>query len=208
MKSVVRAALFSSALISCVHFRPSPEGPEGVARAYADALEQGQVELAFQLSSGVELATFKACYADAKARTARVAEVRAAAGGAPAGGSTLRLAIDHGTWRVQELDPARPADSARAAEVLTQFLDDAEHGDFDAALKRLGPSLRARYSAQRFKDDFEREPLAKERLARARSALQGGAWVVLADGAQLALGGGKAVRLAKEGDAWRVVALE
>jgi hypothetical protein len=205
MKSVFQAAVFAGALSSCAHFGPAPAGPEAAARAYADALEQGRVDDAFALSSGLDLPRFKTCYGDSAVRSRRASEVRAAADGKPV---ALRLVMEGGAWRVQELEAAKPAVEAQAAEALTRFLDAAEQGDFEAALKLVAPSLRARYSVERFKSDFEHEPLAKERLSRARTALRGGAWTVVADGAELPLGGGKAVRLSREGDAYRVVALE
>ncbi|MBL8956510.1 MAG: hypothetical protein JNK82_37390, partial [Myxococcaceae bacterium] len=103
---------------------------------------------------------------------------------------------------------AKPQVQQQAASVLTEFLDAAEAGRFDAALALLSTSWRNRYTAKRFEDDFGREPLARERLARARAALQGGAWVVDAAGAQLPLGEGRAVRLEREGEAFKLVALE
>ena len=47
-----------------------------------------------------------------------------------------------------------------------------------------------------------------ERLQRARAALKDGQWIVAADGAQLLLGDNKAVRLQREGQSYKVVALE
>src|SRR6266852_5991623 len=59
-------------------------------------------------------------------------------------------------------------------QVLGQFLDAAEEGDFDSAYQLLAGSWRARYTPARLKQDFELEPRAKELVARARSALKRG----------------------------------
>lgn len=207
MKSLLRGVAGAFALASCVHLGPAKAGPEGVARAYAEALEQNRLTEAHALSAGLDEAHFRACYADEKVRSQRAAEVRSAAGG-QGSGSQLRLTLENGSWRVQELEPAKPQVQEQAAEVLGRFLDAAEHDDFAAALSMLSASWRTRYSVERFKDDFTREPLAKERLQRARAALKAGAWVMAADGAQLPLGEGRAVRLARESDGYKVAALE
>ncbi len=206
MKSVVVAAICAGALLSCAHLGPAPAGPEGVARAYADALEQNRLDAALELSTGLDAKRFRALYGADAVRAARVAAVRAAADGS--GGGALKLVLDGGAWRVQELEPAKPQVQEQAATVLAEFLDAADAGRFEAALSLLSASWRNRYTAKRFEDDFGREPLAKERLSRARTALERGGWIVDAGGAQLPLGEGKAVRLEREGEAYRVVALE
>lgn len=206
MKPVFVAALCAGTLWSCAHLGPAPAGPEGVARAYAEALEQNRLDAALALSTGLDAKRFHALYGDAKIRSARAFAVRAAADGAT--GGALKLVLENGAWRVQELEPARPQVQEQAAAALTQFLDAAEAGQFEAALSLLSASWRNRYTARRFEDDFTREPLAKERLVRARTALGRGGWIVDAGGAQLPLGEGRAVRLEREGEAYRVVALE
>jgi hypothetical protein len=205
MKPAV-TALCVGALFSCAHLGPAPAGPEGVARAYAEALEQNRLDAALALSTGLEAKRFHALYGDAKVRTARAQAVRAAADGS--GGGKLELVLENGGWRVQELEPAKPQVQEQAAAALTQFLDAADAGQFEAALALLSAPWRNKYTAKRFEDDFAKEPLAKERLSRARTALAKGGWVVDAGGAQLPLGEGRAVRLEREGDTYRVVALE
>jgi hypothetical protein len=205
MKSFLLGAL--CALSACAHLGPAPAGPEGAARAYADALEQGRLDTAFAISTGLDEARFRECYSDAKVRARRAAAVRLAAEGTAAGGS-LKLVLEGGFWRVQELEPAKPVVQEEAREVLTKFLDLADGGDFEGALSLLGAQWRSRYTAQRFREDFAREPLAKERLQRARAALNDGRWIMGADGAQLPLGGGHSVRLWREADGFKVVALE
>lgn len=207
MKPVSVAALTLGAVFSCAHFGPAPGGPEAAARAYADALEENRLEAARALSTGLDAEQFAKVYADAGVRAERARAVRAAADGAQ-GVSSLKLVLENGAWRVQELEPAKPQVQEAAAEVLVRFLDAADAGNFEAALGLLGAQWRNKYTPKRFEEDFAKEPLAKERLQRARSALAQGRWVVDASGAQLPLGDGRAVRVAKEGDAYRVVALE
>lgn len=207
MKPVLVAAVCAGAWVSCAHLGPAPAGPEGAARAYADALEENRLDAALALSTGLDAAHFKKLYADAQVRALRARAVRAAADGATSSGA-LKLVLENGAWRVQELEPARPQVQEQAAQVLSRFLDAADAGDFEGALQLLGASWRNRYTPQRFGEDFAREPLAKERLQRARSALGQANWVVDAAGAQLPLGEGRAVRLMREGDALKVVALE
>ena len=207
MRPVLVAAVCAGAMFSCAHLGPSPAGPEGTARAYADALEENRLDAALQLSTGLDAQHFQQLYADAQVRAQRVQAVRAAADGAASGGA-LKLVLENGAWRVQELEAARPVVQEQAAAALTRFLDAADAGDFEGALRMLAASWRNRYTPQRFAEDFGKEPLARERLQRARSALSAGSWVVDASGAQLPLGGGRSVRLALEGDAYRVVALE
>ncbi|MBK7858891.1 MAG: hypothetical protein IPJ65_09790 [Archangiaceae bacterium] len=205
MKTFLLAALVAGALPSCAHFGPAPAGPEAAARAYADALEQNRLDAAREHSTGLDAARFAQAYGSAEVRAKRAAAVRAAADGQ---GSDLKLVLEGGTWRVQELEPAHPEVQQQAAQALVQFLDAAEGRDFERALSLLGASLRGRYTVQRLAEDFDREPLAPDRLARARTALAQGGWIMAADGAQLPVGAGHAVRLSRETEGWRVVALE
>jgi glutamate dehydrogenase/leucine dehydrogenase len=57
------------------------------------------------------------------------------------------------------------------------------------------------------KADFALEPQAKDRLVRARAALSAEV-VWKGEVAEVPLGGGKAVRLVREGGAFKVAALE
>ena len=99
------------------------------------------------------------------------------------------------------------APAATAAEALAAFIDAANAGDFDRAYALLSGDWRARYTPERLKSDFEAEPLAKERLERARVA-SAQAPVVRGDVAEFPIGAGKAVRLVKENGNFRVAALE
>jgi protease-4 len=92
-------------------------------------------------------------------------------------------------------------------QVLGQFLDAAERGDFDSAYQLLAGSWRARYTPARLKQDFELEPRAKEMVGRARSALKRGRRE--AEGfAEYPIGDGKAVRLVRENGAFKIASLE
>lgn len=59
----------------------------------------------------------------------------------------------------------------------------------------------------RLRQDFQAEPLAKERLDRLRAVLDGNL-ISTPEGVQLPLGEGKAARLIKEGDSFKVAAIE
>ena len=94
-----------------------------------------------------------------------------------------------------------------AAEVLGAFIAAAEARDFEQAYRLLCGSLRARYTPERLQRDFDSEPLAKERLERARQALRQEA-ILRGDFAEFPVGAGKAVRLVRENGAFRVASLE
>jgi len=106
---------------------------------------------------------------------------------------------------VSEGPPSSP--DAGSAAVLRRFLDAADVGDFDTAYQLLTESWRARYTPERLKRDFALEPRAKDLLARARVALKGSAREV-ADGVEYPIGDGSAVRLVREGGAFKIAALE
>jgi len=107
--------------------------------------------------------------------------------------------------RTAALPSAAP--TATATEALAAFITAAKTGDFDRAYALLSGDWRARYTPERLKSDFEAEPLAKDRLERARVALAQPP-VVRGDVAEFPIGAGKAVRLVKEGGNFRVAALE
>lgn len=123
----------------------------------------------------------------------------------------------------QAFDPSREASARCACEqpaadkqpptaraALAAFLDAAERGDFEVAYRLLAAPWRARYTPERLASDFRAEPLARERLARARGALSSltSAQAAEAPLVEFSLGGGRSVRLAREADGYRVVALE
>ncbi len=204
----VRFLPLGFALAGCVTTAPTLNGPEHVARAYADALAQGRVDDAWALSAPIDRAQFAVRYADAAARARRAAEVRKAAEGQPDAAVALETRAQG--WRVIEADfertvPLRDDEAARA--VVAHFLAAVDAGDFDAVFADLAAPWRARYTPARLKSDFAAEPAVAERLARIRAAI-GGAWVSTMAGPQLPLGDGRALKLQREGAALKVAALE
>jgi hypothetical protein len=185
----------------CAH---APPGPTAVAEAYARALEENRLEEAYALTSGPPegQAAFLERYADAAARQARAAEVRAGARQLEARAPSLRLQQGGGGWRVVEV---RPSDAPR--EALSHFLGAVEGGDWTTAWSLLAGPLRARYTPERLREDFQREPLAAERLRRAQVALRGPVQVTATE-AIFPLGEERGVRLVLEGGEYRVAALE
>ena len=98
-----------------------------------------------------------------------------------------------------------PQDAPRAA--LTRFLDGVEAGDWNLAWSLLSEPLRIRYTPERLREDFERDPLAAERLRRARLVVRGPVRLT-GTGAEFPLGGERAVRLEREAGEYRVAAIE
>lgn len=94
-----------------------------------------------------------------------------------------------------------------ASEALAAFIAAAEAQDFERAYGLLCGALRARYTPERLRRDFESEPLAKERLDRARQALRQQP-SLRGNSAEFPIGSGKAVRLVREDGTFRVASLE
>ncbi|MBU8894720.1 hypothetical protein DRW03_09360 [Corallococcus sp. H22C18031201] len=182
----------------------APREPGAVAEAYAKALEENRLPAAYALTQGAPDGerAFLEQYSDEKVRRERAAAVRAGAAELEARAPSVTLARSPEGWKVVE---ARPADAPRAA--LTRFLDAAEARDWKATWGLLAAPLRARYTPERLREDFEREPLAKERLRRARLALHAPIRVA-AGAAVLPVGEERAVRLVLEDGEYRVAALE
>ncbi|SES85127.1 hypothetical protein SAMN05443639_101429 [Stigmatella erecta] len=182
----------------------APRGPERTAEAYAKALEDNRLPQAYALTTGLPEgeAAFRGRYTDPAARRERAAAVRAGLplleGHAPA----LRLERRESTWRVVE---TLPTDEVKAT--LARFLNAAESTDWEKAWSLLSAPLRARYTPDRLREDYQREPLARERLRRARLALKGEVKVQGTE-ATLPLGAERAVRLVLEGEEYRVAAIE
>lgn len=104
-------------------------------------------------------------------------------------------------------ETSRAKDAQEAKEVLGDFIAAASARDFARAYLLLAGTLRARYTPQRLAEDFDAEPLAKERLERARQALRLPP-ALHGDVAEFAIGPEKAVRLVRENGTFRVAALE
>lgn len=195
------------ALTGCVHVAASADGPEDVARRYAEALEQGRVKDAWALSAPLDRDQFVARYTDAASRKARADGVRQAAVGKPS--QPVALEVKAEGWRVIEAPApvAAQADEKLARERVEHFLAAVDRGDFEAVFADLSATWRARYTPARLKADFTGEPAAVERLQRIKAALPG-RWEVTLAGPQLPLGDGKALKLLREGDGFKVAALE
>ncbi|MBZ4397411.1 MULTISPECIES: hypothetical protein [unclassified Myxococcus] len=182
---------------------PSRE-PVSVAEAYARALDEGRLQDAYALTTnGPDGETaFLERYSDEATRRERAAAVRSSTELLEARAPALTLARSGPDWRVVE---ARPADVPRAA--LRRFLDASDAKDWKTAYGLLAAPLRARYTPERLKEDFEREPLSKERLRRARLALNTHVRVGAGE-AVFPLGDERAVLLVLEDGEYRVLALE
>lgn len=184
----------------CAH---SP-GPSEVATSYARALEENRLADAYALTSAPPDArpAFLEHYADATVRQARAKEVRAALPELQARAPALFLVQGKEGWRVVE---EKPEDAPRAA--LKAFLDAVGAGNWNKAWSLLSDPLRARYTPERLREDFKREPLSAERVRRARLALEGDVRVT-ASGAEFPLGKDRAVWLVREAGEYRVAGIE
>ena len=182
-------------------------GPEVALEAYARALKENRLDDAYALTSPdtravVSRDAFFARYENPARREARAQVLLSGLDGLRVCAPDVEAVRSGEAWLVREL----PSEEA-ARRVLAEFLDASEKGDFERAYRLLSASLRARYTPERFAKDFAAEPLAKEKLARAREALAGE--LVLEEGrARFPLGEGKAVQLVREGGTYRVAALE
>jgi hypothetical protein len=182
----------------------TPREPVSVAEAYARALDEGRLQEAYALTNGGpegEVA-FLDRYSEEATRRERAAAVRAGTAVLEARAPTVTLANTKQGWRVVE---SRPADVPRAS--LSRFLDTVESRDWQKAWSQLAAPLRARYTPERLREDFEREPLAKERLRRARLALNANIRVGASE-ALFPLGEDRAVVLVLEDGEYRVAAIE
>ncbi|MBX5483592.1 MAG: hypothetical protein IRZ16_17355 [Myxococcaceae bacterium] len=182
--------------------------PESTAQAYARALEEGRLHDAYALTStsqrtsGLTEAMFAKLYRKPDARRARATAVKVAASSLTARSGTVALVREAEGWRVVE-----PLADFGPKKTLEAFVAAAEAGDFAAAYRLLAAPLRARYTPERLEADFRAEPLARERLARARQALA--QQPVLEGGtARFPIGEGRAVTLTLEADGYRVAAIE
>jgi hypothetical protein len=200
MKPACRLLLLLALTAGCA----TPKGPSAIAEAYARALEEDRLPDAYALTTGLPEGEpgFRERYADVAARRERAASVRVAVGELEARAPNLIVQRREDTWRVVE---TRPGDEAKA--VLTRFLNAVEARDWEKAWSLLSAPLRSRYTPDRFREDFQREPLANERVRRARLALRGSVKVTNSD-ATLALGADRYVRLVQEEGEYRVAAIE
>jgi hypothetical protein len=109
--------------------------------------------------------------------------------------------------------PARPApdaSSTRPGAALSRFAGAVERERWDEAYALLSARWRARLTPSRLAADFGAAgPIGRDAAARVRALLASGAAAeVKGDRAALQVGEGLAARLVREGDSWRVDALE
>lgn len=190
--------------VACAHTAARDDEPTRAARSYAASLREGRIDDAFASCVGLEASAFRARYQDVQARERRAGEVEAQLAG---NGNGLELVLEQGRWRVREGSAAAPGLEAQAKQTLDAFAAAVESRDFARALSLMAAGWRGRYTAQRLADDFSNEPLAKERLIRAKTAA-GGPWVAAGAGVTASVGAGKAVRLVREGETLKVESLE
>lgn len=201
VRKILASGVMVSVLVGCAH---DPHGPRATAESYARALESDwRSGEAFVAGGGSP--AWVAFYSDASNRQARARHIREALDRSP-DASPLVMELVKGQWRVVD---SAPADSMQgsADAVLARFIQATDEGDFQTAWTLLAPVLRARYTPQRLKDDFQLEAKSKERLNRVKAAA-GQAWRATPEGAERVLGEGKSVKLVREGTEWRVAALE
>ncbi len=182
-------------------------GPDDVALRYARALAENRLDDAYALTSKaqqerVSREAFSTRYSGERDRQARAEEILAGVGTMRARAGTLEATREPEGWRVAELPPAEAP-----RQVLERFVAAVDARDFDAAYGLLAPAWRARYTPARLKADFTAEPTAPDRVERLRAALDR-PLTVTADGAELPLGDGRAVRLLREAQSYTVVSLE
>jgi hypothetical protein len=187
----VAAGLLGVAILSCATSKSASS-----AEAYIQALDAGQLDAAYGLTSPafraqVSAEQFGARFADPAARAARVAAVQDGLGALARAAPEL---FD---------EPA----AERPVEVVLRFAAAIRAGHFDLAQRCLSTALRERYTPELLARDFHLEPTAAARLERAVLAVEGipervGAAV------RFALPGGGAVVVLRETDGWKLDALE
>ena len=182
-------------------------GPDTAAESYAQALRENRLDDAYALTTEgyrarVPKEAFVARYADEVRRNERATAIFAAVPQLRARSGEIEAAREDGLWRVEEVTPTEGP-----REALGKFLDAVSSNDFESAYRMLAGPWRGRYTPARLKADFAAEPLAKERLERARAALAGD-FVWRGETAELPVGEGKSVKLVREGGAFKVAALE
>jgi len=92
-------------------------------------------------------------------------------------------------------------------EALRGFIQASENGQFELAYRLLAQPWRARYTPDQLKRDFELEPRSKDLLARARAALAEGG-TTRGDLTEYPIGNGRAVRVVREPEGFKISALE
>jgi hypothetical protein len=185
------ALLVTLGLLGCASTGPTPP-----AEGYAHALETGQLDAAYALTtpafqSQLSLEQFRVRFSDPAARSARAAAVREG---------------------LAELAQAAPElfgkDATEAPEaIILHFATAIRAAHFDEGWRCLSAALRKRYSVEGLAQDFRAEPAASARLERAVLAAEG-IPVRDADTVRFPLPGGGSVVVVRERDGWKLEALE
>jgi hypothetical protein len=181
------------ALVGCSHV-PAKGGVE----AYAEALEKGDLETAWNLTSPAYQAKvsrdrFEAAMADPAVRATKAKRLHAVLAQAEV------IAPELSGRASQRIEAARAA--------LESFLSAADVRRFSEAWRWLSSDLRARYTPSSLARDFSLAPDAGDRLRRAHAAAEG-AGVETGDTVSFPIAEGRAVKLVEEADGFRVAALE
>jgi hypothetical protein len=206
----------------------APRGPGATLEAYADALELGDVDRAWALTAPAyrdetERAHFEAAHATPESREAAAARARAAAAehrlvAEPRHGRGPAAHRTEAGWRVvpdaavSAEGPEAPGPDAAGGPsdpeaLLRAFVDHARAGEMAAVLPLLAAPLRTRYDAERLAEDHAAAEGLEGLLDAMEAALAAGGLVVDGEGARLPIGGGRSVRLVREGEGWRIAAL-
>ena len=183
------------------------EAPPGLAERYAQALKEDRLRDAWALTSEsfqseVGYEAFAKRYASKPERERRADEILADRSWRTEQSGLLAVAHND-QWRL--IEPELLAASVRAP--LERFVAAVEARDFKAAWGLLSERWRAAYTAESFARDFDADPKAKERLARAKLALTQPVKFV-DDGAIFPIGEGRSVVMVREAGEYRVAAIE
>jgi hypothetical protein len=180
-------------LIACAHVEKADP------QAYAQAISEGRLRDAYGMTAeGYRAKTSFEAYAAAQTPEHRAEQLEALSR-VHAGALAAAPELFSGDPDQARLEAAR--------DVLRSFVQAAEARRFSAVWALLGGELRARYTPERLEREFFEQPLAGERVKRAREALAGPARLDHGR-ASFPIGEGRAVVLEQEPDGFRVVALE
>jgi hypothetical protein len=194
------SSLVCLGLLAC----SAPQGTD-VARSYVEALRSGRTAEAYaHLSMDQRARVSLQRFTERQTAMARAERL----GGSVLAWSTedgnLTLVQQDGRWVLEDV-----ALEPDPREVLRGFIAAVEAKDFSWALRLLSKDWRAFYTPETLAKDFEREPLARLRVNRLRSAMSAPIrWS--STGAELPLAGenGPSVRLVLEDDSFRLAELE
>ena len=103
--------------------------------------------------------------------------------------------------------PAPVDDQSALRMVVQRFVMAAEAGRFDEVLSLLARPLRERYSVELLTRDFGTDPLAPARLSQIKLKAFG-PFVETKETASVEWAAGRALRLVREPDGWRIATLE